>query len=225
MKQALLLLLGTFVASTAAHARIITIRLPEALEAPGDAEVALSGKGLCLQTVSATGNTIAIDVEKLSGDCSSGSHDFRPITNVKVLLLVPGYQVARLDTDTYTSPIWVPELIKLRTVMVEGLVDPPPQVPLRLSLEYSLLEAMPFFGYYDGAVPVIELGTATTDAKGHFSLAIADLTGDPFIQAESASVHVRFNKQDHPEPGEALEDLWVKLRELYAGSRLVLRHK
>jgi len=216
------ILLSTCFAAATAQARIITIRLP-ALDTPGNAEVGLYGRGLCLRSVSAQGTTLTVDVDKLASDCNSMGHDFRPIKNVKVLLLVPGYAAATLDTDTDDSPIWVPKLVKLPVVVIEGWIDPAPKTPIRLSLSLSLMEAMNFFGYFDGSVPDIELGTSTTDPQGHFKLEIPDLAGDPFIQAENRSVDVWFNSPDHPQPGEAFEHLRLELRQLYSGSRLVLR--
>ncbi|HEY2293228.1 MAG TPA: hypothetical protein VGM86_21215 [Thermoanaerobaculia bacterium] len=226
MKRALIaaILLNTCFASAGAHARVITVRLP-ALEVSGhaEAELGLYGNGLCLTSESAKGTTITLDVEKLASNCSSGSHDFRPITSVKILLLVPGYAVSTLDTDTYDSPVWAPRLVKLPVRVVEGWIDPAPKVPIRLSFRYPLLEAMGFFSYYDGDVPDIELGTVTTDSQGHFRLSLPDLAGDPFVQAASGLVNVRFNSPDHPEPREAFDDLSLELRQLYSGSRLVLR--
>ncbi len=225
MKRALItaVLLNTCFASAGAYARGITIRLP-ALEVSGHAEVGLYGSGLCLSSESAKGTTITLDVEKLASGCSSGSHDFRPITSVKVLLLVPGYAVSTLDTETYDSPVWAPKLVKLPVRVVEGWIDPAPKVPIRLLFVYSMYEAMEFFSYYDGGLPDIELGTVTTDSQGHFRLTLPDLASDPFLQAANGSVHVRLNSPDHPEPREAFDELSLELRQLYSGSRIVLRH-
>jgi hypothetical protein len=108
--------------------------------------------------------------------------------------------------------------------VIEGWIDPAPKTPIRLSLGYALGEAQGFFSYFDGFVPDIALGTSTTDPQGHFKLEIPDLRGDPFVQAEGNSVGVWFNSPDHPEPGESFDHQWLELRQLYSGSRLVLRH-
>lgn len=225
MKRALIaaILLNTCFASAGAYARVITVQLP-ALEVSGHAEVGLYGNGLCLSSESAKGTTITLDVEKLASNCSLGEHDFRPITNVKVLLVVPGYAVSTLDTDTYDSPVWAPKLVKLPVRIVEGWIDPAPKVPIRLSFVYPMHEAMEFFGYYDGGLPDIQLGTVTTDSQGHFRLSLPDLASDPFIGAAKGSARVWFNSPDHPEPREAFDDMSLELRQLYSGSRLVLRH-
>ena len=215
------ILLNTCFASAGAYARVITIRLP-AVEVSGHAEVGLYGSGLCLSSESARGTTITLDVQKLASDCSSGSHDFRPITSVKVLLLVPGYAISTLDTETYDSPVWAPRLVKLPVRIVEGWIDPAPKIPIHLSFVYSMYEAMEFFSYYDGSLPDIELGTVTTDSQGHFRLSLPDLASDPFLRAANGSVHVWFNSPDHPEPREAFDDLSIEFRQLYSGSRLVL---
>lgn len=229
MKRSLLtiILLSTCFAAAAAQARTITIRLP-ALATSGDAEVGLYENGYnvvsCLRSVSAQGTTITVNVEKLAGDCGSGEHDFRPIQSVKVLLLVPGYAAATLDTETYDSPVWEPELVKLPVVVIEGWIDPAPKTPIRVSLSYPLIEAMGFFFYFDGGTPDIELGTSTTDAQGHFKLKIPDLRADPFVQAENRSVDVRLSSPDHPAPGEALDSQSLELRQLYSSPPLVLRY-
>lgn len=217
------IILITYSAAAVAQARIITVRLP-APAASGRAEVGLYGSGLCLRSVPAQGATIKVNVAKLANECNSWGHDFRPIKNVKILILVPGYAVAELDTDTYDLPIWAPKLVKLPPAVIEGWIDPAPKMPIRLSLSYLLGEAMNFFGYFDGSVPEIELGTSTTDTQGHFRLEIPDLTGDPFVRAEGKSVQVWFNSPNHPEPREAFEHQWLELRQLYSGSRLVLRY-
>jgi hypothetical protein len=229
MKRALLtiVLLSTCFAATVAQARIITIRLP-ALATSGDAEVGLYENGYnvvsCLRSVYAQGTTITVNVEKLARDCSSGEHDFRSIQSVRVLLLVPGYAAATLDTETDDSPIWAPELVKLPVAVIEGRIDPAPKIPIRVSLSYSLIEAMGFFFYFDGGTPDLELGTAFADAQGHFKLKIPDITSDPFIQGEGRLVEVRLNSPDHPEPGEALSSQSLELRQLYSSPPLVLRY-
>jgi hypothetical protein len=225
MKRALItaILLNTCFASAGAYARVITVRLP-ALEVSGHAEVGVYGNGLCLSSESAKGTTITLDVEKLARVCSAGGQDFRPIINVKVLLVVPGYAVSTLDTYTYDSPVWAPKLVKLPVRIVEGWIDPAPKVPIRLSFVYPMFEAMEFFGYYDGGLPDIELGTVTTDSQGHFRLSLPDLESDPFIGTANGSAKVWFNLPDSPALREAFDDLSLELRQLYSGSPLVLRH-
>lgn len=229
MKRALLtiILLSTCFAATVAQARIITMRLP-ALATSGDAEVGLYEDRYnvvsCIQSVSAQGTTITVNVEKLARDCPLEEQALHPITNVRVLLLVPGYAAATLDTETYDSPVWEPELVKLPVVEIEGRIDPAPQTPVRVSLSYTFWEAMGFFVYFDGGAPDIELGTATTDAQGHFKLKIPDITGDPFVQPWNSSVDVRLNSPDHPTPGEALDFQSLEVRQLYSSPPLVLRY-
>lgn len=107
--------------------------------------------------------------------------------SLKLLIYCPGYKMAAAEfkIPDLTMRPFVPSLEKLPTTRLKGrLVDFSRQgLPGRtLFLNYSVLEAMHYFGYVDGPVPIIEVTKATTDADGRFVLEVPTFTDDPFFQ-------------------------------------------
>lgn len=174
-----------------------------------------------MQSVPSGRSAIQLDVDKLAASCNFG-HDFRPITEVKVLVIADGHAIAALEPPAAAVSRFRPSMPRLRRVIVRGWVDPPPLVPSRLSFTYSLREAMQHFGYTDGSVPLLALGTTATDASGGFTIDLPDLTADPFIDQER-SVDVRLEPTEKPASDPSPTDLQLPIHELYSGARIILR--
>jgi len=117
--------------------------------------------------------------------------DVGPFRALKILLYVPGYRMVTANfgaEELARARIFEPTLEALPTTQFHGqLLDSKnePRPSQSLSLDYNLLEAMPFFGYLDGSVPTIPIATFQTDKSGAFSVDIPALTEDPFFKEGS----------------------------------------
>lgn len=215
-------LLGMVASIAFAGSWVIQVDLPRP-HGPARAEVALFGRGLCMQAVPAGRSAVRLDVDKLAAGCMLG-HDIRPISDVKVLVIADGHAIAALEASEDSISRFRPALPRLHRATIRGWVDPPPLVPLRLSFNYSLIEAMQHFGYTDGSVPILTLGTTTTDAAGSFTIDLPDLTADSFIDQErSVDVWLEPTDKTDPYPPPADLQLQLTIHELYSGTRIILR--
>jgi hypothetical protein len=114
-----------------------------------------------------------------------------PATALKLLVYIPGYRVVASefsDTELQTGRVFIPPLNPLPLAVVTGsLLDSagrplPDQI---LNVHYFLTEAMRYFGYFDGSVPILPIDRAKTDSKGEFTIRIPSLLEDPFFQSNS----------------------------------------
>lgn len=129
---------------------------------------------------------------------------------LKLLIYLPGYQmvVAEFADPGLTSTNFQPPLATLPpTRWVARLVDSSNR-PVRnqvLDLNYRLFEAMPYFGYADGSVPTIHIGTARTDGFGALAFDIPSFFDDPFFQQYSRDGAKQFQLNSTGRP-ESLDD-------------------
>jgi hypothetical protein len=61
-----------------------------------------------------------------------------------------------------------------------------------LTVHYFLTEAMPYFGYIDGSVPILPIDRVKTDSKGEFRVRVPSLLEDPFFQSSSPGLAGQF---------------------------------
>ena len=110
-------------------------------------------------------------------------------SSLKLLIHCPGFRMvtAAFDFTKLGAPFeFSPVLVRLpsspwRGVLVDSARRP---VPGRtVLLRYDLMEAMPYFGYIDGMVPSLNIGSTSTDAQGRFTFEAPDFGSDPFFQA------------------------------------------
>jgi hypothetical protein len=105
----------------------------------------------------------------------------------RVIIYAPGYAtfVSTLTPELLDrrTPLVVP-MRRLPTRQVRGTLRDTEGLPVAgkvLRLDYSLIEVMPFFGYYDGIVPTAHVTLARTDRDGAFTFDLPCLEDDPFL--------------------------------------------
>lgn len=195
----------------------IRVELPS--EAPrGSLEVALYGRGLCMQSLAIEAST-AIDVDALAARCLG--RDFRPLDEVRLALLLPGHAVATFAGGAIDAT-WIPDAVALPAWRLAGRIEPPPGEPLRLTLRYPVRAMMPFFGYFDGGLPELFVGEAPIAADGAFELSIADLRSDPFLAELPYEVAATVSTADAEGRGDAERAYRIPLARLYEADELVL---
>ncbi len=152
------------------------------------------GKGLCIDQLTPEPSGKAF-VVRFDPRCSLSS-DFGEPTSVKVLAYVPGFKIATLEMawqDVEAPTRWAPRFEPLPRASVSGRATGPDGKPLAgrmLRIRYTLGEGMGFFGYIDGMVMVLELGSVETDPEGRFHIELPWLPGDDFFQPGSHSLAV-----------------------------------
>lgn len=202
---------------SAVFAGRVTIEVPTA---SATAEVGLYGRGLCLRQVETGDNgKVVVDTDELAADCSSGSHDFRPIDRIRIVLLAQGHGVVTDESGT-ASRSWKPELTTLPTFQLRARISPPPPGGASIAIDYSLIEAMSFFNYIDGSVPRVHLGSADVDSEGRFGVEIPDLRQDPFITSGLTLVYLRI--QLHGPASRTFAYYSISLEDLYSPEPLLL---
>lgn len=107
--------------------------------------------------------------------------------SLKVLVYVPGCRIVTREfaAASFASETFEPPLMPLRTVRMNGRLVTSANQPVPnhfLSVGYSLVEAMDYFGYIDGSVPSIPIATGTTDSTGAFTVDLPSFRDDPFFQ-------------------------------------------
>ena len=187
----------------------------------GVVHIGMHGHGLCLRFVELSESTSVVDLEKLVAACGSADHDSRPIEEVKALLLIPGFSVASYE-GPYADAEWNPRPRELPRFLLEGRIDPAPVIPMTVTVSYSLVEAMHFFGYTDGSVPRIDLGATSVGMEGRFRLDIPNLLHDQFVTSEMPLVDLRLNAPERPLLGEARAWHKLSLQELYSQEGVLL---
>jgi len=116
------------------------------------------------------------------------SGEIRPATSLKLLLYAPGYQMvaAEIDFARLGAPYaFAPIPVTLPKLRISGQLVDSAHIPLpgqTLTMTYTLMEAMRYFGYADGMVPTIKIDRVTTDQEGRFSFEVPDFAKDPFFQ-------------------------------------------
>lgn len=212
------LLVSAFVALLAipAFAGVVTI---ETMAPDAVAEVGLYGKGLCMLQVEPDGTGLFIfETEELAEGCRFDDHDFRPIEEIKIVLMVPGQAIATHASNSETH-VWRPELMELPRFRLKGQVVPPPPVSAKAEVAYWLFDVMDFFGYADGSAPRLVLGTAPLDKEGRFDMEIPNLLHDPFIEQPPRDAEILMRLDDPEENWIAYS---LPLAELYDPRPLVL---
>ncbi len=140
------------------------------------------------------------------------SGEIRRATSLKLLLYAPGYQMvaAEIDFARLGAPYaFTPVPVTLPKLRMSGQLVDSAHMPLpgqTLTLTYTFIEAMRYFGYIDGMVPTIKIDTVITDLEGRFSFEIPDFAKDPFFQRYRSDKYAagRFymsseNRQDGPD--------------------------
>lgn len=110
---------------------------------------------------------------------------------VKLFAYLPGYRIDHVD-GLRAGDLWEPFFVPLDSVPLQGRLADSQDRPLpgeTLVFTYYLIEAMPFFGYFDGGVPRLPVATARTRADGSFSVSIPALETDPFFADPAFSHH------------------------------------
>ncbi|MGD0093533.1 MAG: hypothetical protein ABSE73_26790 [Planctomycetota bacterium] len=109
--------------------------------------------------------------------------------SVKLLAYCPGYQIAYITEPPLDQP-WTPGFKPADMTHLEGTLTDTKGKPLpnqRLRLSYHMIEAMSFFGYFDGMVPKITISSIETGKDGTFQAEIPVLERDPFFQKHGTS--------------------------------------
>jgi hypothetical protein len=134
-----------------------------------------------------------------------GTFGVDPATALKLLLYIPGYRVVASefsDADLQIGRVFIPPLNALPVAMVTGQLLDSAGKPLpdqTLNINYFLIEAMAYFGYFDGSVPSLPIDRVMTDSKGEFTIRLPSLLEDPFFQSTSPRLAGQFqlaNKED-----------------------------
>ena len=108
---------------------------------------------------------------------------------VKLFAYLPGYRIDHVD-GLRSGDVWEPFFVPLPSVQFEGTLLDSQNRPIpgeTLVFTYSLMEAMRFFGYSDGGVPVLPLASAQTRADGSFCASLPALETDPFFAAPASA--------------------------------------
>src|SRR5262245_27695588 len=110
---------------------------------------------------------------------------------LKLLVYIPGYRMVASefsDAELQTGRVFIPPLNPLPVALVTGRLLDSAGRPLpdeMLTVHYSLTEAMPYFGYIDGSVPILPIEKVKTDSNGEFKVRVPSLLEDPFFQSNS----------------------------------------
>ena len=196
-------------AGAGASERWIEVAVPAEAGEGTVVEQGFYGKGLCMAPAQPGGKGFVVRFD-LSSDVGEP-------TSVKVLAYVPGFKVATLEMawqDVEVPTRWAPQFEPLPRASVSGRATGPDGKPLAgslLKIRYTLSEGMRFFGYFDGMVTVLELGSVETDPKGRFHLELPWLPGDDFFQPDSYSLGLEMGKRRVYLP---LDDLYKDKLEL-----------
>lgn len=163
----------------------LTIRFPQNVE-PETAmiEFEISGKGGYLTAVQTKKGVF--DYSLPAGGMYAGN--VGDLKSLKLLVYVPGYRMITAnfnETELKTALIFVPPLIPLPTVRLNGQLVNSSQKPLQgetVSVQYHLVEAMGYFGYVDGSFPIVSIASGKTDSDGSFRIDLPALLDDPFFR-------------------------------------------
>jgi hypothetical protein len=195
----------------------ITVEMPS--QAPrGSLEVAIYGRGLCMQSLPIEATT-AVDLDALAAGCLG--HDFRPIDEIRLALLLPGHAVATFAGGAIDAT-WIPDAVALPVWRLAGRIEPPPGEPSRLKLRYPVRAMLRFFEYFDGGVPELLVGETTVAEDGSFELPIADLRNDPFLAEDPHEVVATVSSGGDRGRRGAAPAYRVPLARLYDEGELVL---
>jgi len=111
-----------------------------------------------------------------------------PAKSLKLLIYIPGYRIVApefKESELTAGRVFIPPLVDLRTTIVKGVLLDSSSRPLAgqtLRVDYTLTDAMSYFGYLDGGVRNIPIGSTKTDSKGEFTISVPSLLDDPFFQ-------------------------------------------
>src|SRR6185436_15438552 len=89
--------------------------------------------------------------------------------SLKLLIYIPGYRMVASEfsaAELQPGKLFIPPLEPLPTAVVKGrLLDSgdKPLIDQTLRVEYHLIEAMGYFGYVDGGVPSMDIGSVRTN--------------------------------------------------------------
>jgi hypothetical protein len=128
-----------------------------------------------------------------------------PATALKLLVYIPGYRVVASefrDAELQTGRVFIPPLNALPVAVVIGQLLDSVGKPLpdqTLNINYFLVEAMAYFGYFDGIVRSLPIDRVKTDSKGEFTVRLPSLLEDPFFQSTSPNLVGQFrlaNEED-----------------------------
>jgi hypothetical protein len=127
----------------------------------------------------------------------AGAHDY-PIDvsnsdpridgSLKLLIYIPGYRMVASEfknSELVVGRVYIPPLVELQTVMVSGrLIDSSskPIADRSLTVNYSLREARDYYGYIDGPLFLVPIGSVRTDSRGEFTITVPSLLDDPFFR-------------------------------------------
>lgn len=109
-------------------------------------------------------------------------------TRFKILITAVGYRFVAFDSSSdviKTGDVFRPEFKSVKMVNLKGKLLSAKGVPCsneRVYVSYDLGEEAGFFGYADGSVGTLSLGSGETNINGEFIIAVPDLLDDPFIR-------------------------------------------
>lgn len=142
--------------------------------------------------------------------------------DVQVLLYCPGFRIETREVALDRLPTRLElNLERLPRRQVRGKAvasDGRPVAGATLTVTYSLMEAGAYFGFTDGILPQIALGSLQTDDDGTFEAMLLDLTRDPWIDADRPVSLVRIEPPRDHDAGwdEILAGARLRLRALYS---------
>jgi beta-lactamase regulating signal transducer with metallopeptidase domain len=121
--------------------------------------------------------------------------DTKATHDLKLLLVVPGYQIVTTqftDAEMRSAQPYTPQLIPLSRTLRGRLVDSSrrPMRNVGLNVGYVFLELIGYFCgtcTVDGRIDRISLGETRTDDTGAFSFVIPDVRDDPFFRRYAAA--------------------------------------
>jgi hypothetical protein len=119
-------------------------------------------------------------------------------STVKLFAYLPGYRIVHI-TNVVPGAMWSPAFARLEAAEMKGVLTDTKGHPVPgqgLIMEYRMMEAMSFFGYWDGGVPGLVVATAKTRDDGTFEAAIPVLDQDPFLQERAAPMGIQHRKLD-----------------------------
>lgn len=167
----------------------IELEISEVIETEGVlVEYGFYGRGLCMRQLTEPDGSGRFAITFESRECDSLNHRFGMPEAVKAAAFFPGFQVVTLDmnwSEMGAPTVWKPNLVRLPLASIHGRLSNPDGEPLanrEVRFYYRVTELMRFFGYAEGAVPRVELGTTRSDPEGQFWTELPWLLGDPFFE-------------------------------------------